>query len=160
MGSGLISGEETINEAMKIIKIFEGYRSKAYKCQGGIWTVGWGRIGTDVREGTISEMSKEQEWLEARLEKDLVWLRNKLQPLVLESHQEAALLSLVYNIGTGNFIKSGVFRYLRNVENGMKLPLKLMEASWKSWVRAGGKVSKGLVNRRNAEWDLFSQHQL
>ena len=156
---GLVSGEETIAQAAKIVKVFEGYRSKAYKCQGGVWTVGWGRTGKDVKEGTISEMSKEQAWLEDRLEKDLVWLRNKLQPLVLESHQEAALLSFIYNIGRGNFMKSSVFRYLRSVENGEKLPLKLMEASWKAWNKGGGKILKGLVNRRNAEWELFIQHQ-
>ena len=155
----LISANETIAQAAKICKLFEGYRSKAYKCQAGVWTVGYGQTGTDIKEGSTTTPAVAEAWLEARLEKDLVWLRNKLQPLVLESHQEAALLSLVYNIGTGNFIKSGVFRYLRNAENGGKLPLKLMEASWKSWNRAGGKVSNGLVNRRNAEWDLFSQHQ-
>ena len=100
---------------------------------------------------------KEQEWLEQRLEKDLVWLRNKLQPLMLESNQEAALLSLVYNIGQGNFMKSGVFRYLRNAENGRPLPIKLMEASWLSWNKAAGQISKGLVNRRLAEWELFTR---
>lgn len=153
----LISGEETIAQAAKIVKVYEGFRNKPYRCQAGVLTIGYGRT-SNVKEGDVTTADKEQEWLEARLEKDLVWLRNKLQPLVLESHQEAALLSLVYNIGTGNFIKSGVFRYLRGVENGGKLPLKLMEASWKSWNKVNGKVSNGLVNRRNAEWDLFSQH--
>jgi lysozyme len=151
----LISGEATIAQAASIVKVYEGFKAKAYKCPAGVWTVGWGRTGPDVREGTVTNMQAEHDWLEARLEKDLVWLRNKLQPLVLESNQEAALLSLVYNIGTGNFMKSGVFRYLRNAENGGKLPLKLMEASWLSWNKAGGKVLNGLVNRRRAEWDLF-----
>jgi lysozyme len=155
----LISGEATISQAALIVKTFEGYRSKAYKCQGGVWTVGYGQTGTDIKEGSTTTPAVAEAWLEARLEKDLVWLRNKLQPLVLESHQEAALLSLVYNIGTGNFMKSSVFRYLRSVENGETLPIKLMEASWKAWNKAGGKVSKGLMNRRKVEWDLFSQHQ-
>jgi lysozyme len=155
----LISGEATISQAALIVKTFEGYRSKAYKCQAGVWTVGYGQTGTDIKEGSTTTPAVAEAWLEARLEKDLVWLRNKLQPLVLESHQEAALLSLVYNIGTGNFIKSSVFRYLRSVENGETLPIKLMEASWKAWNKAGGKVSKGLMNRRKVEWDLFSQHQ-
>jgi lysozyme len=154
----LVSGEAIIAQAADIVKCYEGYRSKAYKCPAGKWTVGYGQTGTDVKEGTVTTPQAAYEWLESRLERDLVWLRNKLQPLVLEPHQEAALLSLVYNIGTGNFMKSGVFRYLRNAENGEKLPLKLMEASWKSWNKADGKVLKGLVNRRTAEWDLFTQH--
>ena len=151
----LISGEVTITQASSIVKVYEGFKAKAYRCPAGVWTVGWGRTGSDVKEGTVTNMSAEQEWLEARLERDLVWLRNKLQPLVLESNQEAALLSLIYNIGTGNFMKSGVFRYLRNAENGGKLPLKLMEASWLSWNKIKGKINNGLVNRRRAEWDLF-----
>jgi lysozyme len=150
----LISAEETIAQAATIVKTFEGYRSKAYKCQAGVWTVGYGQTGTDIKEGSTTTPAVAEAWLEARLEKDLVWLRNKLQPLVLESNQEAALLSLVYS--TGNFMKSSVFRYLRSVENGETLPIKLMEASWKAWNKAGGKVSKGLMNRRKAEWDLFT----
>jgi GH24 family phage-related lysozyme (muramidase) len=54
-------------------------------------------------------------------------------------------------------MKSSVFRYLRNSENGKPMPLKFMEASWLSWNKAGGKISKGLVNRRLAEWDLFTR---
>lgn len=152
----LVSGEETIAQAATIVKGFEGYRSKAYKCSAGVWTVGYGQTGTDIKEGSVTTPAAANEWLEARLEKDLVWLRNKLQPLVLESNQEAALLSLVYNIGQGNFMKSGVFRYLRNAENGKKLPLKLIEQSWLSWNKAGGKPLKGLTNRRLAEWALFT----
>jgi len=154
--SGLISGEETIAQAATIVKVYDGFRATPYRCEAKRLTIGFGRT-SDVKEGDVTTVEKELDWLEARLEKDLVWLRNKLQPLVLEANQEAALLSLVYNIGQGNFMKSGVFRYLRNAHNGEKLPLKLMEASWLSWNKIGGKPSKGLTNRRLAEWDLFTK---
>lgn len=152
---GLISGEEVLNKAAVIVKAFEGYSTKSYQCQAGVWTVGFGQTGTDINENSTTTPEKAMAWLEVRLERDLVWLRNKLQPLVLEANQEAALLSLVYNIGTGNFMKSSVFRYLRNSENGKKLPLKFLEASWLSWNKVKGKTSNGLVRRRQAEWDLF-----
>jgi lysozyme len=154
----LISGEQTVSDAIKIIKIYEGFSVKAYRCPAGKLTIGYGRT-EGVKEGERTTPDKELDWLEKRVERDLIWLRNKLQPLILESNQEAALLCLIYNIGGGAFLKSGIFRQLRNSENNGKLPLKLIESSWLSWNKINGKVSNGLVNRRNAEWDLFSQHQ-
>lgn len=151
----LISGEETVAQAAEICKAFEGYRAKPYTCPAGIWTIGFGRTGPDVTANTpVTTIAKETEWLENRLEKDLIWLRNKLQPLVLNSNQEAALLSLVYNIGQGNFMKSSVFRVLKASSND-KLNKAELVAFWKQWNKAGGKVQPGLVRRRQAEIDLF-----
>jgi lysozyme len=151
----LISGEETIAQAAEIVKAFEGYRAKAYKCTGGVWTIGFGRTGTDVVENMpTTTISKETDWLLNRLERDLVALRNKLRPLLLNSNQEAALLSYVYNIGFGNFNTSGVFRVLRQSEDRVLDTGKLI-TYWKSWNKSAGKVTPGLVRRRQAEVDLF-----
>ena len=151
----IISGEFVIEQAANIVKVCEGFRAKPYRCPAGILTVGYGHTGPDVIEGQITTILKETEWLENRLEKDLIWLRNKLQPLVLNSNQEAALLSLVYNIGQGNFIKSSVFRILQNSKNGNINTSELI-AFWKQWNKGGGKVLPGLVRRREAEVALFT----
>ena len=151
------SGEQTIACAAKIVKCFEGFSSKAYKCPAGVWTVGFGRTGTDVGDGVTTTVDVELEWLNTRLEKTLVWIRNTLRPLVLNSNQEAALISLVYNIGEGNFKVSSVYRMLAATDNGDTLPLQQMKACWLSWNKAGGKVQPGLVRRRQAEWDLFTE---
>jgi len=151
----IISGEFVIEQAANIVKVYEGFRAKPYRCPAGILTVGYGHTGPDVIEGQITTILKETEWLENRLEKDLIWLRNKLQPLVLNSNQEAALLSLVYNIGQGNFIKSSVFRILQNSKNGNINTSELI-AFWKQWNKGGGKVLPGLVRRREAEVALFT----
>lgn len=151
----LISGEATIAQAAEIVKAFEGYKAKAYKCPAGIATIGFGRTGTDVFEGMpITTMLKEAEWLNDRLERDLVFLRNKLRPLILNANQEAALLSFMYNIGQGNFLKSSVFRILRESEN-KTLDTNQLKAYWLQWNKAGGKVLPGLTRRRQAEVDLF-----
>lgn len=151
----LISGEATIAQAAELCKIYEGYRAKAYKCPAGIWTIGWGRTGTDVNENSpITTMLKEAEWLTNRLERDLVSLRNKLRPLILNANQEAALLSFMYNVGQGNFLKSSVFRILRESEN-KPLDTNQLKAYWLQWNKAGGKVLPGLTRRRNAEVQLF-----
>jgi lysozyme len=151
----LISGEATILLAAEIVKAFEGYRAKPYKCTGNVWTIGFGRTGTDVTESTpTSTIAKETEWLLNRLERDLVTLRNKLRPLLLNPNQEAALLSFCYNVGFGNFNTSGVFRILRQSENST-LDIGKLTTYWKSWNKSSGKVTPGLVRRRQAEIELF-----
>jgi lysozyme len=151
----LISGEATVAQAAELCKIYEGYRAKVYKCPAGVWTIGWGRTGTDVNENSpITTMLKEAEWLTDRLERDLVFLRNKLRPLILNANQEAALLSFMYNVGQGNFLKSSVFRILRESEN-KTLDTHQLKAYWLQWTKAAGKVLPGLVRRRNAEVNLF-----
>jgi lysozyme len=151
----LISGEATIAQAAELCKIYEGYKAKAYKCPAGVWTIGWGRTGTDVNESSpITTMLKEVEWLTNRLERDLVFLRNKLRPLILNANQEASLLSFMYNVGQGNFLKSSVFRILRESEN-KTLDTNQLVAYWKQWNKAAGKVLPGLVRRRQAEVNLF-----
>ena len=151
----LISGEATVAQAAEICKIFEGYSAKAYKCPAGIWTIGWGHTGSDVNENTpITTMAKESEWLTNRLERDLIFLRNKLRPLILNSNQEAALLSFLYNIGAQNFLKSSVFRILRASET-KPLDVNQLKAFWLQWTKAAGKVLPGLVRRRQAEVTLF-----
>ena len=43
------------------IKRFEGLRKKAYQDAKGVWTIGYGHTGEDVREGyTISKQKAEE----------------------------------------------------------------------------------------------------
>ena len=52
------------NKGLELIKQFEGFESKAYKCSAGVWTIGYGATyymnGTPVKEGdtiTLEELS-------------------------------------------------------------------------------------------------------
>jgi lysozyme len=150
----IFSGEYVIEMASAIVRAFEGFSAKTYKCPAGKLTIGFGRCGTDVVEGQVTTIAKEAEWLSNRLERDLVFLRNKLRPLLLNAHQEAALLSFMYNIGSGNFLKSSVFRILRESET-KPLDVNQLKAFWLQWNKAAGKVLPGLTRRRNAEIELF-----
>ena len=59
------------------------------------------------------------------------------------------MVSLCYNIGPTGFKNSTVVRKLNDNDYSGASNAILM------WNKAGGKVSKGLVNRRNAERELF-----
>ena len=65
--SGVLSKTQKENNMISgidLIKKYEGFRSQAYKCPAGIWTVGYGSTvyadGSKVKKGdTISEQTAE-----------------------------------------------------------------------------------------------------
>jgi GH24 family phage-related lysozyme (muramidase) len=72
----LIVTERSVSaRGLAIIKEFEGFYSKAYRCPAGVWTIGYGTTdsdksitGTSIYPGlTISE-AKASEWLKKNLQ--------------------------------------------------------------------------------------------
>jgi lysozyme len=48
----------TVSEdCINAIKQFEGFRSTAYKCPAGVWTIGYGHTGGVTAGMTISQAS-------------------------------------------------------------------------------------------------------
>lgn len=134
--------------AIDIIKHFEGCRLSAYKCPAGIWTIGYGHTGADVKKG----MTITQEQAESLLKQDLIVHTNNVLKLVkvpLTQNQFDALVSFEYNVGYGNFAKSTLLKLLnqKKYEDAAKQFLR--------WKYAKGIVLAGLVKRRNAEMKLF-----
>lgn len=133
-----------------LIKIFEGYRDTAYLDPVGIWTIGYGHT-QGVHEGdTVTE-----EQADVFLQQDLKAAEDTVNATELELNQLQfdALVSLVYNIGSGNFNSSTLLKQLRQSTK----PGATIEKWWKVWNRAGGKVLPGLNRRRDAEYILYSK---
>ena len=86
------------------------------------------------------------------LKKDLARFEQgvaRLCPVALTQGQFDALVSFSFNVGLGNLQKSTI---------RMKVNRGDMEGAaegFLDWTKAGGKVLKGLVNRRNDERALF-----
>lgn len=144
-----------INQAgINLVKQFEGLRTKAYLCPAGIWTIGYGHTGPDVKQGLqISEDQAEQ-----LLSDDLAGSGVKVSQLVrvpLNDDQFAALTSFVFNAGAGSLASSTLLRRLNGGDYDC-VPSELCK-----WVKAtdpatGKKVSlPGLVKRRAAEGELW-----
>lgn len=73
----------------------------------------------------------------------------------ISQNQFDALTMLAFNIGMGNFKNSTIVKYINNPDFHSSIyPTK--ESAWKSWNKTQGKTSKGLINRRNDEWNLFN----
>ena len=46
---------------LDLIKQFEGFRSTSYECQAGVWTIGYGTTGPDIKANqTITAEEAEQ----------------------------------------------------------------------------------------------------
>ena len=73
----------------------------------------------------------------------------------LKQNQFDALVFLAYNIGSKNFANSTVVKYINNPKFHSPMYPNL-ESAWKAWNRSQGIISKGLINRRNQEWNLYN----
>ncbi len=142
-----------LNKAsLDLIKRWEGCKLKAYKCSAGVWTVGYGLTTSagliEVGPYTVITQEEADWYLEKTVEKFLAEIRPAITAPINEN-EIGAFTSLAYNIGPTAFRKSSALRHF-NAGNKSKVPNAM-----RMWRKAGGKVVKGLVNRREAEVDLF-----
>ena len=142
-----------INKAgLDLIKSFEGLRLKAYPDPGtgGVpWTIGYGST-KGVKRGMVISADQAEKLLLSDLE-DACKAVEKYVTVPLNDNQFAALVSFVFNCGSGNFVSSTLLRRLNEGEYG-SVPMQLMR-----WTKAAGRVLPGLVRRREAEGFLFQK---
>ena len=140
-------------EGYALIKRFEGCRLKAYKCPANVWTIGYGNTfyenGDKVKEGDVITQQRAEELAKFIIDQFAVSIAPFIQKTLTEN-QFSACVSLAYNIGTGNFKKSSVFKKLNINPNDSTIA-----DSFRLWNKGGGVVLKGLVRRREAEIQLY-----
>ena len=142
-----------MNKGIPIIKRFEGLKLKAYFCPAGLPTIGYGNTryenGSKVQIGdviTIDRADKLLLFTVAEFEKQV----NTIVTSAINANQLGALTSFAFNVGIGNFRKSTLLRLVNANPNN-----PVIRTEFQKWVRANGKVLKGLVTRRQAEADLY-----
>ena len=74
----------------------------------------------------------------------------RLCKVPLSDDQFGALVSFSFNVGLGNLQASTLLRKLNRGD-----PLEEVADEFLKWNKAGGKVLRGLTNRRKAERNLF-----
>lgn len=165
----------TSDEGIHLMHQFEGYRDKPYLCSASMWTIGWGhvlyqdqiRLPILRKEGYTGLLRPEYK---LKPEDDRVWSKEELVEIfkadlvsfergVLRfaanldrpehQHKFDACVAFSFNVGLGNFQRSTIRQ-------------KILREEWDAaadafmqWTKAGGKVLKGLVRRRDAERALF-----
>lgn len=89
-----------INAAgLHLIENFEGERLVAYDDGTGVWTDGYGHTGKDVYRGVAITQARAEQLLKMDLETAEAGVQDHLH-VVVNPDQYAALVSLVFNVGT------------------------------------------------------------
>jgi lysozyme len=136
--------------ARELIKQHEGLRLKAYPDPGSggePYTIGYGHTA-GVRKGDTCTKEQAEHWLDEDILNASMIVERAVK-VSLTNSQRDALISLVFNIGSGAFMKSTLLRLL-NMGDYIGA-----SSQFDRWVHASGNVMPGLVKRRKAEKDLF-----
>lgn len=117
-------------------------------------TIGYGHLiksGEDFRGGIDEDIANEL------LRTDLLVAERAVNNTVtakLRQNQFDALVMLCFNIGVRNFANSTVVKYINN-PNFKSVRYPTLAAAWRAWNRIGGRVSVGLVRRRDVELNIY-----
>ena len=152
------------DKAIKMIKHHEGVRQRPYRCPAKLWTIGIGHV-LYPRQGALKVDDRDSVPLEERdnrtfsmeevdgiLRDDLNRFERGVErycPVKLTQGQFDALVSFSFNVGLGTLQRSTLRqKVLRGDMEGAS-------EEFLKYTIGGGKVLKGLVNRRNDERALF-----
>lgn len=90
------------------LKYLEGFRSKAYKCPAGFYTVGYGFRTSDLNVSyTLQQADIKLRSLVQEIEDAF-----KTFPFVLLDHERLAIVDLIYNCGISAFKKSNLYQLI------------------------------------------------
>lgn len=131
------------------IKEFEGLRLSAYKCAGGVLTIGWGHT-KGVRPGMTITTDKAQQFFEEDIEAVEEMLKREPYYPRLSDCRVDALVSFIFNLGWGNFKGSTLRKKLMFDVEDSTIP-----DEFRRWVFSKGKRLPGLVTRREWEAQMY-----
>jgi len=137
-----------------LIKEFEGFSDRPYKCSANIPTIGYGN--------TFYPDGKRVSMLDKQITKDyadeifkyvadnFAFKVSKLIKSKVTQNQFNALVSFAYNVGIGNLEKSTLLKLVNINPNDAMIAKQFLR-----WNKAKGKELKGLTNRRIKESALY-----
>lgn len=127
----------------------EGEILHSYKCPAGIWTIGVGHTGKDVKPDMVISKEKSRDLLKCDLRR-FESIVDKSIKVQLKQCEYDALVSFSFNIGCSAFEKSTLVKKIN-----ANAPIKEIEAEFRKWRMGGGKVLPVLVARREREIKLY-----
>jgi lysozyme len=132
---------------LELIKAFEGFFAKPYRCPAGVLTQGYGHTAAAGPPALGGAWSKDYatrvlaRTVADRYAAPVYALLNRKPTQA----QFDAMVSLAYNIGVGAFSRSSVLRWFNLGHD------KRAADAFGMWTKGGGKVLPGLVRRRASE---------
>jgi lysozyme len=141
------------DEGLEKLKQLEGSVRHLYRDVGGYLTIGVGHLITSEEEYELyknKQLSDEE--ILSLLKEDVGKFEQNINERVkvpLTQNQFDALVLFSFNVGNNAFNFSTLLKRL-NAGAYSEVPYQLSR-----WDKVGGKVFQGLVNRRNAEIDVW-----
>lgn len=152
-------------EAINLLKSIEQLKLKPYDDQTGLTTDKW------VQGATIGygHLIQKNDWnlykngitgtqADQIFDNDLAPFEKAVNDVIkvtMSQQQFDALVILSYNIGVSAFTSSSVAKLVNNPNDKTIYPT--LEDAWKYWNKSQGKINRGLINRRNAEWNIYTK---
>ena len=142
---------------LSLLKQIEGCRLIPYKDSAGLWTIGYGHLIADGK--TLPDSAKykiTQKQADLLLKYDVMPREKAVERLCtvpLSQNEFDALVSFVFNLGAGCFQRSTIRQKLNRGDRAGAAKVLLR------YNRSGGRVTRGLVRRRMAEFKLFMSNQ-
>ena len=140
-------------EIKQFIKSKEGLKLNAYLCPANKWTIGYGNTFYENGIAVKKEDRITKERAEQLFFNILIQFSKKVKTIVkskINDNQFSALVSFAYNVGIGNLQKSTLLKLVNENPNN-----PLIRNEFMRWNKAGGKVLRGLTNRRKFESDIY-----
>lgn len=152
----------TSNKMVELVGKFEGERLTSYKCPAGVWTIGFGTTkinGRPVTQGMTITHEQAINYLKA----DLRGAENVVNALSVKLNQNQfdALVSFIYNCGSGNFKVSTMRNKILRDPNDASIKNEFIK--WNKATVKGVKTElPGLTRRRAAEaaWYVYGEESL
>jgi lysozyme len=137
---------------LQLIASCEGCKLTAYQDVAGIWTIGYGHIA-GVEPGMTITQNQAHAFLREDLGHAEAAVDSATSSVPTDDNQFAAMVSLCFNIGSGNFRTSSVLR-----QHVARNPAAAADAflMWdKTHVDGELQVVQGLLRRRERERELY-----
>lgn len=143
-----MTGQKASIRLIEKIKEFEGYRSEAYKCPAGKYTIGYGHTRGVSKDTPPCTTQQADVWLR----QDLAEAEGAVASLSVteRQHRFDALVSLCYNIGPQALRSSTLLRLIRSCADSAQI-----RSEWLRWCHSGTRKLAGLLERRKWEAELF-----
>lgn len=141
-------------KGLNLIKQFEGFLAKPYKCPAGIPTIGYG--ATYYPNGLKVSLN-DKAITEGQASTMLMNMLRTYEKSVdsfcrddINQNQFDALVAFAYNVGVNALKSSTLLKKVNANPNDQAI-----RAEFLKWNKANGKALNGLTNRRIAEADLY-----
>jgi len=152
------------DKGIQLIKHFEGYKNKPYKCSARVWTIG---IGSAMYHEQLRMKLQDRDQYPLRPEDNRIWSDEEIISLFkkdirrfelgvtrlitvpLKQYEFDALVSFAFNLGLGTLQRSSVRSRLNREDREGAMNSLLL------YCKAGGRILKGLQLRREAEASMF-----